>query len=114
VALGRTIPAITRPAANRVDTVRSDETRTISPADPSETPRARLDVTGLLCPVPVLRTSRRVSGMAEGALLEVVGDDPLLRIDLVAWCAREGHEVVSLAVEDRRITCVLRVGARAR
>ena len=67
-----------------METVRNDEKPAISPADPSEMQRARLDVTGLLCPVPVLRASRRVRGMAEGALLEVVGDDPLLRIDLVA------------------------------
>ena len=39
--------------------------------------RHRLDVTGLLCPLPVLRTASRVRRLPAGALLEVVGDDPL-------------------------------------
>ena len=50
-------------------------------------PPERLDVTGTLCPVPVLRTARRVRRLPPGTLLEVVGDDPLMRIDLAAWCA---------------------------
>ena len=70
----------------------------------------RLDVTGTLCPVPVLRTARRVRRLAPGALLEVVGDDPLMRLDLAAWCAREGHEVVEMAVEGGVVRCLLRVG----
>ena len=90
--------------------MRSDEKRAGSPGTRPEASVVRLDVMGLLCPVPVLRASRRVRGMSEGALLEVVGDDPLLRIDLVAWCAREGHEVVSLVEEGGRLTCLLRVG----
>jgi len=69
----------------------------------------RLDVTGTLCPVPVLRTARRVRRLRPGALLEVVGDDPLMRLDLAAWCAKEGHEVVAMEEAGGRIRCVLRV-----
>jgi tRNA 2-thiouridine synthesizing protein A len=82
------------------------------PADDS--PRERLDVTGTLCPVPVLRAARRVRRLPAGALLEVVGDDPLMRLDLAAWCAREGHDVVAMVEEGARIRCLLRVGAGAR
>ena len=70
----------------------------------------RLDVTGTLCPVPVLRAARRVRRLPAGALLEVIGDDPLMRLDLAAWCAREGHEVVAMVDEGPRIRCLLRVG----
>ena len=73
----------------------------------------RLDVTGTLCPVPVLRTARRVRRLAPGALLEVVGDDPLMRLDLAAWCAKERHEVVAMEEVDGRVRCVLRVGGGA-
>jgi TusA-related sulfurtransferase len=44
-------------------------------------------------------------------LLEVLGDDPLMSLDLAAWCAREGHEV--LAMEEHGggcVRCLLRVG----
>ena len=78
-----------------------------------DSPADRLDVRGTLCPVPVLRTARRVRGLAPGALLEVLGDDPLMRLDLAAWCAREGHEVVTMEAggQGGRVRCVLRVGA---
>ena len=74
----------------------------------------RLDVTGTLCPVPVLRTARRVRRLAAGDLLEVLGDDPLMRLDLAAWCAREGHEVVAMEEAEGRVRCVLRVGVGPR
>ena len=77
------------------------------PASPAP---ERLDVTGTLCPVPVLRTARRVRRLRPGALLEVVGDDPLMRLDLAAWCAKEGHEVVAMEEAGGRVRCVLRVG----
>src|SRR5436190_10741278 len=72
-------------------------------------PAARLDVRGLLCPLPVLRTARRVAGLAPGEELEVVGDDPLLRLDLAAWCAREGHELLAIEDRDGALHCRLRV-----
>ena len=78
---------------------------------PAEPPALeRLDVTGTLCPVPVLRTARRVRRLRPGALLEVAGDDPLMRLDLAAWCAKEGHEVVAMEEAEGRVRCVLRVG----
>jgi tRNA 2-thiouridine synthesizing protein A len=73
-------------------------------------PPHRLDVVGLLCPLPVLRTARAVAGLAPGAMLEVVGSDPLMRLDLAAWCAREGHEVVLMETSDDCVRCLLRVG----
>jgi tRNA 2-thiouridine synthesizing protein A len=72
-----------------------------------------LDVTGTLCPVPVLRTARRVRRLSPGTLLEVIGDDPLMRFDLASWCAREGHTVVATESEEGRVRCVLRVGGGA-
>lgn len=75
-----------------------------------DTPR-RLDVTGTLCPVPVLRSARAARRMAAGELLEVVGDDPLMRLDMAAWCAREGHELLELTADGERVRCLLRVGS---
>ena len=72
-----------------------------------------LDVRGLLCPVPVLRTAARVATLAPGAILRVVGDDPLLRVDLAAWCAREGHELLAADAEGGEVRCRLRVGGPA-
>jgi tRNA 2-thiouridine synthesizing protein A len=55
-----------------------------------------LDLIGLDCPEPVLRTRERLQAMAAGDSLVVVFDDPLTELDLVVWCERVGHPVVVL------------------
>jgi tRNA 2-thiouridine synthesizing protein A len=55
------------------------------------TPVALLDARGLYCPVPVLRTRDRFKALPPGARLDVLADDPLARLDMRAFCAREGH-----------------------
>jgi len=54
-----------------------------------------LDARGLRCPVPVLRARERLAGLAPGAVLELIADDPLVTLDVPAFCAREGHEVLA-------------------
>ena len=51
-----------------------------------------LDARGLCCPVPILLTRDRLRVLPHGALLEVLGDDPLIVLDMQTFCAREGHE----------------------
>ena len=50
-----------------------------------------LDARGLLCPLPVLRTRQRLTSLAPGRRLDVIADDPLARLDVQTFCAREGH-----------------------
>ncbi len=49
----------------------------------SDVPITReLDLRGLKCPMPVLRTRRTLSGLPPGTRLEVLSTDPLAVIDL--------------------------------
>jgi tRNA 2-thiouridine synthesizing protein A len=50
-----------------------------------------LEARGLYCPVPVLRTRDRLKKLSPGSRLDVLADDPLARLDMQAFCAREGH-----------------------
>ncbi len=52
----------------------------------------RLDLRGLKCPLPVLRTKKALGRRAPGARLVVLADDPLARLDLLHLCRSEGHE----------------------
>lgn len=54
----------------------------------------RLDLVGLLCPLPVLKSRRALAGMAEGARLAVVASDPLAGIDIPHMCAEDGHRLI--------------------
>jgi tRNA 2-thiouridine synthesizing protein A len=51
-------------------------------ATPPEDPIPILDLRGLKCPMPVLRTRKALRGMAPGARLAVLCTDPLAAIDI--------------------------------
>lgn len=53
----------------------------------------RLDLRGLKCPLPVLKSARRLADLAPGARLEILSDDPLAGIDLPLFC-RQHHQTL--------------------
>jgi tRNA 2-thiouridine synthesizing protein A len=48
----------------------------------------RIDAQGLRCPQPVLKIAAKMPEMAQGDLLEVVGDCPTFEEDIRKWCDR--------------------------
>lgn len=52
------------------------------------------DLKGLNCPLPVLRTRKRLAGMPPGSKLLVETTDPLSVIDIPAFCGENGHRLV--------------------
>jgi len=53
---------------------------------------ARLDARGLYCPVPILRTRNRLKLLPAGATLLVLSDDPVILVDMPAFCQSHGHD----------------------
>ena len=53
------------------------------------------DLRGLNCPLPVLRTAKRLESLASGTVLVVETTDPLAGLDLPAFCVQAGHQLVS-------------------
>lgn len=72
----------------------------------------RIDCRGLYCPVPILRTAEAIRDMAEGEVLELIGDDPGIREDLPAWCRGTGHELLELTTGENLITGSVRKRSR--
>ncbi|WP_075291426.1 sulfurtransferase TusA family protein [Pararhizobium arenae] len=52
------------------------------------------DLKGLKCPLPVLRTRKRMRLLAPGALIAVETTDPLAVIDIPHFCHEDGHTLV--------------------
>lgn len=61
-----------------------------------------LDVTELLCPLPVLKARKRLEAMASGSVLQVVATDPMSAIDMPHFCLEQGHTLLSHETQDRR------------
>jgi tRNA 2-thiouridine synthesizing protein A len=68
------------------------------------------DLRGLNCPLPVLRTRKRLAGLASGAVLVVETTDPLASLDIPAFCGQDGHQLVSTETTENghRFTIVKR------
>lgn len=49
------------------------------------------DLRGLKCPLPVLKTRKRLSAMPVGASLWIETTDPLAVIDIPHFCREDGH-----------------------
>jgi tRNA 2-thiouridine synthesizing protein A len=53
-----------------------------------------LDVRGLNCPLPILKTKKQLVSMAAGQVLRVRATDPHSVVDFLAFCEKTGHEMV--------------------
>jgi tRNA 2-thiouridine synthesizing protein A len=53
-----------------------------------------LDARGLSCPMPMLKTKKRLQGMKSGQILEVFGTDPGSKNDIPAFVKKGGHELL--------------------
>ena len=54
-----------------------------------------IDTSGLLCPLPVIRTQDALKTMQPGQILSVVATDPGAAHDIPAWCRVHGHELLA-------------------
>ena len=52
-----------------------------------------LDLTGLKCPLPVLKARRQLAQMTDG-VLEVTADDPAAPLDFEHFCDTAGHQLL--------------------
>lgn len=58
-----------------------------------------LDVKGMKCPMPVIKTKKAIEQLQVGQVLEVVATDPGSMADFRAWTKNTGHELL-MAEED--------------
>jgi TusA-related sulfurtransferase len=59
-----------------------------------------VDALGTWCPVPIHLVDRAARAAAAGEVIELLADDPLIEVDLPAWCHRTGHELLELRRAD--------------
>ncbi len=69
-----------------------------------------VDARGHRCPAPTLRLRRALEAAAPGAMVTILADDPLARIDIPHFVASEGHSLERLTVEDGVIRVMVRKG----
>lgn len=67
-----------------------------------------LDVRGLACPMPILKTKQALAGVASGALLRIRATDRGTPKDFAEFCRKTGHELLESAETDGEFTFLIR------
>lgn len=56
-----------------------------------------LDVKGLACPMPIVKTKKQMKEMQQGQVLEIHATDRGAKSDLTAWALSSGNEMLEQA-----------------
>jgi tRNA 2-thiouridine synthesizing protein A len=66
--------------------------------------KTTLDLSGLLCPLPVLKARKALDAMTTGSELVVLATDPMAAIDMPHFCNEQGHTLLSQEQSDATYT----------
>jgi tRNA 2-thiouridine synthesizing protein A len=61
-----------------------------------------IDCSGMLCPIPVIKTSKAIKEIDVGQVLKMVATDPGAPPDMEAWCRQTGNRMLDHHLEDEK------------
>jgi tRNA 2-thiouridine synthesizing protein A len=67
-----------------------------------------LDLKGLSCPIPIVKTAKAVKELQPGELIEALATDPGSVADFAAWSRSTGNELVEQSEQDGVYRFVIR------
>jgi tRNA 2-thiouridine synthesizing protein A len=67
-----------------------------------------LDLKGLSCPLPIVKTAQAMKELQSGQLVEALATDPGSVPDFTAWCRSTGNELVEQTSEHDVFRFVIR------
>jgi len=65
---------------------------------------AELDARGLNCPLPILRTKKKLSELASGQVLKIDATDPSAVKDFQMFAKQTGHQLLAHSDSGREFT----------
>jgi len=66
-----------------------------------------LDASGLLCPMPIVKTTKAIKELQSGQILKVIATDAGYPPDIEAWSRQTGNPVLSSTTEDKKFIVFL-------
>lgn len=68
-----------------------------------------VDVTGKVCPLPLISLAKEVRTMRKGQVLSIVGDDPIFEESVLDFCREGAHELLDTNRDGKKVTIVFKV-----
>ena len=72
--------------------------------------RTTLDLKGLSCPMPIVKTAKAMKGLIQGDVVEVLATDPGSVRDFEAWCKTTRNELLEQSEADGVFRYVIKKG----
>jgi tRNA 2-thiouridine synthesizing protein A len=70
--------------------------------------KAKVDASGLSCPLPILKASQAIKTVGSGELVEIIATDPGSVKDFAAWATSTGNALVEQSADGGKFRFVLR------
>lgn len=67
-------------------------------------PETMLDLSGLLCPLPVFKARKKLEAMTSDSILVVLATDPMAAIDMPHFCNEQGHILLDQSIDGQTLT----------
>lgn len=68
-----------------------------------------VDVSGKVCPLPLISLAKAVRTMEKGQVVRIVGDDPIFEQSVIDFCREGAHVVLDTRREGKKVTMVFQV-----
>jgi TusA-related sulfurtransferase len=68
-----------------------------------------LDCKGMVCPMPIVKTSKAAKEMSSGQNLEVLSTDKAFEADIQAWCKQTGNTLSSFSDDDGVFSAIITI-----
>ncbi len=69
-----------------------------------------LDCSGMLCPMPVVKTAKAMKELTSGQVLKLIATDAGSPPDIEAWSRQTGNELLRSITEDGKFVFFLKKG----
>ena len=67
-----------------------------------------LDCSGLLCPMPIVKTSKAIKELQSGQILKMISTDAGSPPDIAAWSRQTGNELLLSTTEGNKFVFYLK------
>ena len=76
----------------------------------ADAPDVTLDLTGLSCPIPLIKIKKQLKKMDSGQILLAISTDPGTTNDIERACQKDGHKLLDIKEDGNKAEFLIKAG----